>query len=176
MKIDRLETHDRLLSFQKQSDYISQGCQDCINKRPTEFGNLPFYIFAHKREIALDERYSLYATGQFKTLDEIPTHRMIWVPRLKKPNSQTNSMLFKYYPSSDTIKIVWMIPERETWDQFAKGKITENNLVSESIHWFKNDKKKLEADEEDDLSDEECHRIYSEIARNKKQGEKWVMV
>ena len=106
MKINRLETHDRLLEFQKQADEISQGCKDCIDNRPKEFGNHPFYIFAHKREIGIDERFSLMITQGIPDITKVPTHRMIWQPRLKKPEAQINSMLFKYYPKEDIINII----------------------------------------------------------------------
>ena len=165
-KVNRLETHDRLQHFLKQKESISEGCVECIRNRPEEYGALPFYIFAHKREIGLDERSALFATEQFARFDQIPTHRMIWMPRLKKPKSQENSMLFKYYPREDIVKVIWMIPEREVWDQFTKGQMCENNLVSESIFLFMNDKKKLEDDEPDDISDAQAAGIAKEIGIN----------
>lgn len=75
-------------------------------------------------------------------------------------------MLFRYFPSTDTIEVMWILPEPETWDQFTKGKMIENNVVCESIHKFKTDKLKLEADEPDDLSDEKAKQIYRSIAIN----------
>ena len=89
---------------------------------------------------------------------------MIWQPRLTKPRAQTNSMLFKAYPGSDNIKIIWMIPERSMWKQYEKGKLTENELVSQSIHDFENNRDKLEAPEEDDLNDRQVSAVYSQIA------------
>ena len=168
MKINRLETHDRLLEFGKQADYISQGCQDCINRRPEEFENYPFYIFAHKRELGLDERFKLFSSGIYKALQEVPTHRMIWGPRLTKPEAQINSMLFRYYPSEDIIKVMWIITEPETWGQSDEGKMLENNVVSESIHLFRTDKKKLEAPEADDLPESKVKEMYRKIAGNQK--------
>ncbi|MEK6884299.1 MAG: hypothetical protein AABY22_32005, partial [Nanoarchaeota archaeon] len=47
--------------------------------------------------------------------------RLIWMPRLTKPRAETNSMLFKAYPGSDNIKVIWMIPAPEMWKQFQKG-------------------------------------------------------
>lgn len=170
MKINRLETHDRLLHLQKQADYISQGCQECIDGRPQEFGNIPFYIFAHKREIGIDERFALYLQGYYKQLSEVPTHRFIWMPRLKKPEAQENSMLFKCYPLEDVIKVIWILPEYSTWDQYTKDKMMENSVVCESVYWFKTDKKKLEADEADDVTEEMAKNIYKEIAKNKKKN------
>jgi hypothetical protein len=168
MKINRLETHDRLLEFGKQADYISQGCQDCINRRPPEFENYPFYIFAHKRELGLDERFKLFSSGIYKALQDVPTHRMIWGPRLTKPEAQINSMLFRHYPAEDIIKVIWMITEPATWGESEEGKMLENNVVSDSIHLFRTDKKKLEAKEPDDLPESKVKEIYRKIAANQK--------
>lgn len=149
MKINRLETHDRLLHFKKQSDYISKGCEDCIKNRPEEFGSHPFYIYAHAR-----------------TDDDGVSKRLLWTPRLTKPKAETNSMLFKYYPKTDTIKIIWIIPAKELWKQYKKGNVTESNIVQESIVNFLNDKSMLEAKEDDDLSDDQVDAIYTQISLN----------
>lgn len=178
MIIDRLETHDRLLQFRKQADYISRGCEDCIRNRPKEFQNYPFYIFAHAREINIDERIAIYNDDlkdslinpryvrQYKDLGEVPTSRLIWIPRLTKPQAQENSMLFKAYPPGDNIRVIWMIPARELWNQYDKGKMIENNMVSESIYNFKMNKEKLESAESDDLPEWRVKAIQQEIGRN----------
>lgn len=178
MQIDRLETHDRLLQFKKQSDYISKGCEECIRNRPKEFQNYPFYIFAHAREINIDERIAIYNDDlkdslinpryvrQYKNLSEVPTSRLIWIPRLTKPQAQENSMLFKAYPPGDNIRVIWMIPARELWNQYDHGKMIENSLVSESIYCFKTNKEKLEAAESDDMPDWRVKAIQQEIGRN----------
>jgi hypothetical protein len=147
MKINPLDAHDRFQHFTKQSFDISECCQDLINQRP--YGKHPFYIFAHAR-----------------TEDDGVTKRLIWQPRLTKPKAQTNSMLFKAYPGTDIIKVIWMIPAREMWEQYAKGKLTENKTVSESVYDFQHNRKKLEEKEEDDLSDEEIDAIYKEMCVN----------
>jgi hypothetical protein len=146
MKIDRLETHDRLEQFQKQSLDISECCKDLVDKRP--FGLQPFYIFAHAR-----------------TEDNGVDKRLIWQPRLTKPKAQTNSMLFKGYPGSDMIKVYWMIPDRLMWEQYGKGMISESQTVIESIYQFENEREKLEAPDEDDLSDEEVDKIYLSLGQ-----------
>lgn len=145
MIINPLDAHDRLQHFTKQGFDIAECCQDLINKRP--YGDHPFYIFAHTR-----------------TDEDGTTKRLIWQPRLTKPKAQTNSMLFKAYPGTDMIKVIWMIPAREMWDQYTKGKLTENKTVSESIYDFENNRAKLEQKEEDDLSDEKIDQIYKEIS------------
>jgi hypothetical protein len=146
LPIDRLETHDRYQSFTKQDFSIAECCQDIINKRP--FGNYPFYIFAHPR-----------------TDDDGITKRMLWQPRLTKPKAQTNSMLFKAYPGSDVVNVIWIIPDRPLWPQYKKGNICESQIVSESIHDFLYNRSKLEAKQDDDLNDEQIDAIYREISQ-----------
>lgn len=149
MKLNRLETHDRYEHFTKQNFSIGECCQDLINKRP--FGDHPFYIFAHAR-----------------TDDDGVTKRLIWQPRLTKPLAQTNSMLFKAYPGSDNVKIIWMIPAPELWAQYEKGKVTENSVVTQSIEDYKHHRSKLEAKEPDDLTEEQIDAIYRQISTSKK--------
>jgi len=145
MKIDPLDAHDRLIHFKKQGFDIGECCQDLINQRP--FGEHPFYIFAHAR-----------------TDDDGVTKRLIWQPRLTKPKSQTNSMLFKAYPGSDIIKVIWMIPDRALWPQFKKGLMLENQTICESIDKFENDRQFLDKLEDDDFSDEVVDAIYRQVS------------
>lgn len=147
MKINILDAHDRLKYFTKQSFDINECCQNLIDQRP--FGDHPFYIFAHAR-----------------TADDGVNKRLVWQPRLTKPKAQTNSMLFKAYPGTDVVKVIWMIPARELWKQFQKGKLTENKTVCESIYAFQNKREELEAKELDDLEDWKIDDIYEEISRN----------
>lgn len=176
MKINTLETHDRLLHFKKQSDVISQGCQDCINNRPEAFESYPFYIFAHKREIDVDERIVIFNDDlrcafldanyirQYNRMDDVPTHRLLWSPRLTKPVPQTNSMLFRYYPENDTIDVLWIIPQEELFSQYEKGLMMGDKIVSESINDYLHNKAKLEKKEPGDLSEEKIEAIYKEIS------------
>jgi len=127
-KIDKLETHDRFQHFTKQSFSIAECCQNLIDKRP--FGTHAFYIFAHAR-----------------TDDDGSTKRLIWQPRLTKPRAQSNSMLFKAYPGTDNIKVIWMIPAEELWGQYDKGKMLQSKLVYESIEAYKYNRAQLEQKE-----------------------------
>jgi hypothetical protein len=156
MKLNRLETHDRLEHFTKQDFNIGECCQNLVNQRP--FGDHAFYIFAHTR-----------------TDDDGVTKRLIWQPRLTKPKSQTNSMLFKVYPGSDQIKVIWMIPATELWYSFERGKMTENQTILDSIEKFRYHRHFLDSPEPDDLSDERINEIYRQLsisAREKKAMEK----
>lgn len=151
ISVDRLETHDRLLQFQKQADSIGEMCAKIIAERP--FGSYPFYIFAHAR-----------------TSDDGYTKRLIWQPRLTKPKSQTNSMLFKVHPLvPDQIKVIWMIPERTMWSQFKKGLVTESSIVEQSIQAFEENRDVLDAPEKDDLTDSQVDAIYRELAHTVKK-------
>ena len=149
MKINILDAHDRLQHFKKQDFDIGACCQNLINKRP--FGDHPFYIFAHAR-----------------TDDDGLRKRMIWQPRLTKPKAQTNSMLFKAYPGSDNVKVIWIIPERDLWPQYGNGMLLQSNTVSESIYAFQYNRNMLEAREDDDLNDDQINAIYAEIVREAK--------
>ena len=149
MKINKLDAHDRFIHLKKQQMDIGECCQNIIDQRP--FGTVPFYIFAHAR-----------------TEDDGINKRIIWQPRLTKPKAQTNSMLFKAYPPSDNIKIIWILPAEELWNQFRKGLLTENETVSNSIHAYETNKAALEAPESDDLTDTQIDTIYRQIARGAK--------
>jgi len=154
MKIQKLETHDRLQHLQKeQALNLAQGCEDCLKKNALSLmlqEHSPYiYIFAHPR-----------------TADDGITKRMLWQPRLSRPLPQTNSYLFRVKTGSDNIEICWMIPPREMWDQYTKGKITENETVAWSIDQFKNNRKELEANHPEDLSDEKQRSIYRMVKYN----------
>lgn len=146
MKINRLDAHDRLQHLTKQSFDIGECCQNLIDRKP--FGDRAFYIFAHTR-----------------TEEDGSTKRLLWQPRLTKPEAQTNSMLFKAYPPSDVLKVIWMIPAPELWGQYMKGKLCENQTIYESITSFINNKNLLEEPEPDDLNDDEICAVYLEISR-----------
>lgn len=179
MKINKLDAHDRLQHLHTGSLDIGKYCQEIIDKQP--FGNNPFYIFAHKRQIGLDERIGIYEDDfrcslldltyvkKYTSLEQVPTDRLIWQPRLTKPKAQTNSMLFKAYPGKDEIKVIWMLPAEDLWGQYTKGNLTENKTVYESILFYQTNKERLEAKEEDDLSDEVISNIYASISKGTKR-------
>lgn len=143
IEICRKETHDRLLELKKNGTKISEYVSQLVQSKP--FGNVPFYIFVHSR--TEENKYE---------------KRLLYQPRLTKPEAQENSMLFKAFPSSDQIKIFWMIPQKEMWSNYERGKVCESNIVLKSINRFKKNKKKLSQPEPDDLSDEKIRSIYLE--------------
>ncbi len=150
MKLDRLETHDRLEHFKKdQNDAIVQGLNTCLKQNPLSIAlqeRSPYiYIFAHPRT------------------REDGVKCMYWQPRLSKPTAQTNSYLFRVKSFTDECEIMWMIPPSEMWTQYEKGKVTESDISCWSIDQFKNNRKKLEEREPDDLPDTRGLMILNEV-------------
>ena len=154
MKINRLETHDRLQHLQKdQSLNLSQGCEDCLKKNSLSLSlqhHSPYvYIFAHPR-----------------TTDDGVTKRMLWQPRLSRPSAQTNSYLFRAESHSDIVEVIWMIPPKELWDTYRKDNMMENETILWSINQYINNRKQLEASHPEDLSEERQKYIYRAIRQN----------
>ncbi len=151
MKLNRLETHDRLEHFVKdQALNIAQGAEDCLKRNKLSLAlqeKSPYiYIFAHPR-----------------TLDDGVTKKMFWQPRLTKPEPQTNSYLFRAQSKTDLMEVCWLIPPEEMWGQYRKGYITESDVVRWSIGQFVTNKAILERKDPDDLSDEISRSIYRQV-------------
>src|SRR5437899_1821301 len=135
MKIDPLDAHDRLLSFTKQDFQIPDCMADVIKREP--FGKHAFYVFCHPR-----------------TDDDGVKKRYIYSPWIWKPRAQTNSALYKVYPGTDIIKVMWIIPPREMWNVYQFGNLFENSLIAQCCWDFDNDREILEKPESDDPSPE----------------------
>jgi len=143
MKINRLETHDRLLHFKKdQSETVSKGCQECLKENP-------LYIFAHPR-----------------TADDGVTKVLYWQPRLAKPHPQTNSYLFRVQSHTDNLEVVWILPAEEMWGQYKKGNVTESEIIIWSIDQYTNHKEEMKKPFEGDLSRDQIYNIYRKIGRD----------
>lgn len=143
MKIDRLETHDRLEQFLSNDFDMGACAQHLIEQKP--FGNHPFYIFCHVR-----------------TADDGSSKRFVWSPWIWKPRAQTNTILLKAYPGTDVLKVIWILPVREMWDSYRLGTIFENKMILECINQFDLDKSALEAPEPDDPSAVKAQEIAFE--------------
>lgn len=145
MKVDMWETYDRYKEFTQKEMSISDCCSDLMKKRP--FGSVPFYMFVHAR-----------------TAEDGFTKELIWQPRLTRPTPQTNSMLFKAYPTTEEVKVCWMIPPREMFDQYKQGKLTEHDITQWSINMFETKRAELARNEDDDLTDDEIDKIYKDLS------------
>jgi len=156
MKINRLETHDRLQHFKKdQSVNIFSGAEECLRKNKDCLSmqeHFPYvYLFAHPR-----------------TADDGVTKRMIWQPRLMKPKAQANSYLFRAKSKTDLVEIIWLIPPRELWKQYEKGKVTESEDIEISIRNFQFYREELEKPHKDDFTEDEIRRKLLSIQHTHK--------
>jgi hypothetical protein len=156
MKVNILETHDRLLHFKKdQAANIFKGAEDCLKRNPDSLffqDKSPYvYLFAHPR-----------------TCDDGVTKKMFWQPRLWKPKAQTNSYLFRAQSHTDLIQICWLLPPEDLWNQYILGNVMENKDVLWFIDQYINHRKKLEMDEPGDLSDEKGKPIMEAWIGNKR--------
>lgn len=158
MKLNRLETHDRLLHLHKdQSANVFQGAEDCLKKNPLSLAlqeKSPYiYIFAHPRT---------HDNGVDKVL--------YWDPRLSIPEAQTNSYLFRATSKTDLIEICWMIPDELHWKQYKKGNITESHPVRWSINMYLNNKIALEKPHPDDMTEERARYILKSVIDEHRQN------
>lgn len=157
MKINRLETHDRLEHFQKhQSANVFRGAEECMKNNSLSLQLQEksdyIYLFAHPR-----------------TDDDGINKRLLWQPRLSKPKPQENSYLFRAMSKTDCIEICWIIPPKELWGQYSKGKVTESNFVDWSIHQFKFNRQLLETPHPKDVSEEHGARILQSVINEHRQ-------
>lgn len=153
MKIERLEAHDRLLHLIKdQSEQVQKGADDCLLRNPLS--------------LAYQEKsHYIYIFGHARTADDGVTKRLIWQPRLSKPNPESNSYLFRAKSKTDIMEVCWILPPHETWNQFKKGNVVHSNDITWSIHQYMNNFKELAKPFPDDLSENKCKTILLEIAR-----------
>lgn len=158
MKVSTLEAHDRLLHFKKdQEDIINQGIEDCLKRNPDS-------LFLQ------DRSPYIYIFGHPRTDDDGVTKRMLWQPRLKKPEAQTNSYLFRFLSHTDIAEPIWAIPPPEMWDQYKTGNVTEHEFVNYCIEMFRSNKSKLEAKDPEDLSEERGSSIWLELIDFKRKN------
>jgi len=160
MKIDRLDAHDRLLHFKKDQEVnIYQGAEDCLKKNEDalfyQSRSSYIYIFAHPR-----------------TADDGVTKRLLWQPRLLKPEAQSNSYLFRAISFSDILEVCWIIPPKELWGQYVKSHLCEHEIASWSIDQLIHNKRGLEAASPDDMSEERAKELLLELIEYKKRGKR----
>ncbi len=151
INVDRLEAHDRLIHVNDdQSIKIFQGAEDCLKRN--ELSKMiqeksPYiYIFAHPRK----------SDDSYKT-------RLLWQPRLSKPEAQTNSYLFRAISKSDNIEVCWLIPPKSQWKEYTKGKVTESDIVTWSINQYRHNRHKLEEPHPEDLPEQKGRLILKSI-------------
>ena len=165
-KIDHLETHDRLLQYNKQIDTIGEEVQKCIDNVPDAV-KYPFYVWGHSRHVAIDERLSYFMGGNYEKFEDVPSERILWMPRPSKPEATPNSYLFRAQKGSDIVHIIWVLPKIELWSQFGPDKMLHNQEIWTSIMNFKYNKKELESPEEGDMNIDQRDEFREIIKQHK---------
>jgi hypothetical protein len=160
MKINRLETHDRLLHLIKdQSKAVAEGAEDCLKKNPTS--------------LALQSKSPyIYIYGHARTADDGVNKKLFWQARLEKPAPESNSYLFRAQSNTDLLETCWILPPHETWDQYKKENVVASEIVGWSIHQYKTNRLEMAKPFPDDMSKEQIKRIYLEIATEMEQDQK----
>jgi len=158
MKINRLETHDRLQYLIKdQSEKVQKGAEDCLKKNPLS--------------LAYQEKsHYIYIFGHARTHDNGVDKVLYWQPRLTKPNPESNSYLFRAKSHSDIMELCWILPPHEVWGQYKDGNMVNTNDIAWSIHQFKYNKKLLSKPFPDDFPKEKCDAILLQIAKEMEQN------
>jgi hypothetical protein len=151
MKINHLETHDRLLHFKKdQEANLAEGFEECRLRNKDCLSMQKFfpyvYIFAHPR-----------------TTDDGITKKMIWQPRLTKPLAQENSYLFRLISNTDLVEIIWMLPPRELWDSYIEGKMMESMPIAISIQNYLHAKRRIESPHPEDWPEDKIRATLEVI-------------
>jgi len=173
MKVNRLEAHDRLLLYQKQEQDMGEAVLECIKNVPEAIRS-PFYVYGHSRSVAYDEKVSILQLGY----SNAPDTRLLWIPVITKPKSTPNTYLFLANRQTDIVQIIWMLPKRELWEQYAPGQMFHNENIWTSIQNFLHDRAALDAPDKDgptEKQQEEWFKIIGHEAHRKKKMKKEAM-
>lgn len=151
MKLNRLETHDRLVHFKKDQDLnVFLGAEECLKRNPDalkyQSHSSYIYIFAHPR-----------------TTEDGRNKRLLWQPRLIKPKPESNSYLFRAQSYTDLIEVCWLIPDERLWPQFDANKLTTDPTISWSIEQFKHNQMRLAQSHPEDLSIAQAGQILKTV-------------
>jgi len=176
MKVNILEAHDRYeYLLERESRKIEEGIKEFRENNIIAKLLLQrcryVYAFIHKKEVGADERQSEYLQDlwnpellrKYKSIEDVPSTRLLWQARLSKPMAQENSYLIKIYPNTEDYDVFWVIPENHLWSQFKRGLVTASNSLYMYIEAFITDKEGLAIPEDDDYKQEEFDRIKIEV-------------
>jgi hypothetical protein len=151
MKLNRLDTHDRLLHFKKDQDLnIFQGAEECLKKNPDalkyQAHSSYIYIFAHPR-----------------TAEDGINKRLLWQPRLIRPKPESNSYLFRAQSHTDLLEVCWLIPDERLWPQFEANKLTAEPTITWSIEMYCLNRDEIAKPHPEDLSIAKAGQILKTV-------------
>jgi hypothetical protein len=135
-----------------EDDYVKM-IQGIIASDPFQ-GN-KFYIFSFVKRV--DD-----ATG---------VKKMFHQPRLTKPNPIAGSTLMRVDPKDPgSSRIVWTLPQRESFNLYKKGKLFADPFVHECIRTFMRNPEEFLKAEDGDLTDEQIKDVYRTMCQDSKNG------
>jgi len=158
MKVNVLDAHDRYIHFiHDQWSVVTEGVEECLKKN-----SLSLAIQHHCPYV--------YIFGHFRTHEDGVTRRLVWQPRIVRPEPQPNSFLFRAKSNSEELEICWVLPDEKMWNQYKKGNITEDSdIIQWSIGMYQHKIQELRNPMKEDLSDEKAKQVMLSIARDFEQ-------
>jgi hypothetical protein len=141
--------HENVNFFKENTEH---GYVEMINKiiQSRPFGDVKFYIHSFVKRV--DD-----ATG---------VKKMIHHPRLTKPDPTPGASLIRVDPEMPgEMKVMWTIPNQETFGLYKYKKAFADKFVWECINTYKKNPAQLIQPEPDDLSEDQIKEIYQGIAR-----------
>ena len=141
---DRIENTISLVNNKIETDYLDM-IKKMIEEKP--FGKHPFYIFTFPK----------------RTDDLIGVKTIYHQPRLTKPDPMPGTTLIKVNPNrEDEIRIIWILPGKESFNMYKKGKRFSDPIVYDSIQAYLKNPDLLTKPEPDDLTEDEIKDAYRE--------------
>lgn len=135
-----------------EADWVNN-LQDLIGKKP--FGDHKFYVFMFVKRVD----------------DFSGVKKMYMQPRLTKPEPVPGTTLLQVDPRNPgECKMIWTLPNENSFNLYAQGKMFSDQFVHECIDKFLNNPRELMKKEEGELSENEIREIYKAKAKGKKPG------
>lgn len=114
--------------------------------------------------------HKFYIQSFIKRVDDSTgVKKMIHHPRLTKPEPLPGHTLLRVDPKDpDSMKIMWTIPNQETFGLYKYKKAFGDRFVYECIQTYQKNPKQFMQPEPDDLSDDQIREIYKQMKQSAK--------
>jgi hypothetical protein len=152
--LSKMEAGDSTQNWKENSEKDWVNClQDLIKQKP--FGDHPFFVFMF-----------------VKRVDDISgIKKMYMQPRLTKPEPLPGTTLLQVNPRDEgTAKIIWTLPNQETFCLYKYGKMYADPFVHECVEKYLKRPHELMKKEEGQLSEDRIRDIYIQKYKRKKSA------
>jgi hypothetical protein len=112
-----------------------------------------------------------YIHSFIKRVDDISgIKKMYHHPRLTKPDPTPGASLLRVDPKQpEEMKVMWTIPNQETFGLYKYKKAFADQFVYECIQTYKKNPSQLSKPESDDLTDQQCRDVYQTIKERRQK-------